>query len=132
MKQKSWWQMENKFSNIEDLKNNGFVDNAGAQIYPYQPEKHGELSVSKIFPHFVEIYSLGVCPNGEVLVTVDQSGQKVAMRLPKSERMTNWGTLIVNTMVQNPDFEQFPCRLKLEYNTFLNDYVAVLLLPETE
>ena len=96
--------MENKFENMDDIKSNGFVDNAGAQIYPFQPEKHEFLSVSKIFPHFVDIYSLGVCPTGEVLVTIDRAGEKIAFRLPMSDEITTWGKLIVNTMVQYFDF----------------------------
>ena len=119
--------MENKLKDIENIKINGFVDNAGAQIYPYQPEKHEELSISKIFPHFVDIYSLGVCPTGEVLVTIDRAGEKVAVRLPKSEKMTHWGKMIVNYMVSNPEKEQFPAKLKVEYNSFTDDYMAVLL-----
>lgn len=122
--------MENKLKDIDNIKINGFVDNAGAQIYPYQPEKHEELSVSKIFPHFVDIYSLGVCPSGEVLVTIDRAGEKIAVRLPMSDEITTWGKIIVNTMVQNPDLEQFPCKLKIEYNFFMDDYMAMLLLPE--
>ncbi len=122
--------MENKFENMDDIRSNGFVDNAGAQIYPFQPEKHEFLSVSKIFPHFVDIYSLGVCPTGEVLVTIDQSGKKVAVRLPNSENITIWGKTVVDMMVNHPELEQFPCKLKVEYNSFINDYI-VLLLPES-
>ena len=119
--------MKNKFNNAEDIKMNGFVDNVGARIYPYQSEKHDELSVSKLFPHFVNIYSLGVCPNGDVLVTIDKSGEKIAVRLPKSEKMTHWGKMIVNYMVSNPEKEQFPAKLKVEYNSFTDDYMVVLL-----
>ena len=119
--------MKNRLNNIEDIKVNGFIDDAGAQIYPFQPEKHDELSVSKIFPHFVEIYSLGVCPDGDVLVTIDQSGKKVAVRLPKSEKMTLWGRFVVNHMVEHPEEEQFPVKLKVEYNSFTDDYMAMLL-----
>lgn len=124
--------METKFTDTEDIRRNGLVDNVGAKIYPYQPEKHDELSVSKLFPHVVEIYSLGVCPSGDVLVTIDQSGEKVAVRLPKSDNMTAWGTSIVNMMVQNPEIEQFPCKLIVEYNLDLGDYIALLELPEME
>ena len=119
--------MENKFENMDDIKSNGFVDNAGAQIYPFQPEKHEFLSVSKIFPHFVDIYSLGVCPTGEVLVTIDQSGKKVAVRLPNSENITIWGKTVVDMMVNHPELEQFPCKLKVEYNLFTGEYMAFLL-----
>lgn len=124
--------MQERFTDIEDIKENGFVDSAGARIYPYQPEKHESLGVSKLFPHFVEIYSLGVCPSGDVLVTVDQAGKKVALRLPKSERMAGWGEAMVILLAQNPEMEQeqFPCKLKVEYNPFLDDYMATLLLPE--
>lgn len=119
--------MENKLNNIDDIKVNGFIDKAGARVYPYQPEKHNELSVSKLFPHFVEVYSLGVCPSGDVLVTIDQSGEKVAVRLPKSENMTLWGEMLVSHMVENPDDEQFPAKLKVEYNLFTGEYMAFLL-----
>lgn len=124
--------MDNNFTDIEKIKQNGFVDKVGARVYPYQPEKHDELSVSKLFPHLVDIYSLGVCPTGDVLVTIDKLGDKVAVRLPKSDYIMNWGMMIVNMMLQNSEFEQFPCELKVEYNSFLNDYTALLLLPEYE
>ena len=123
----SWLLMDNKFTDVENIKRNGFIDKAGAQVYPYQPEKHEELSVSKLFPHFIDVYSLGVCPTGDVLVTIDKSGQKVAVRLPKSTYMTYWGTTVVNMMIQYPDLEQFPCKLKIEYNSFLDEYTALLL-----
>ena len=32
-----------------------FYDKAGAKIYPNNPEKHDELSVSKLFRHVIEI-----------------------------------------------------------------------------
>ena len=122
--------MENKLKDIDNIKINGFVDNAGAQIYPYQPEKHEELSVSKIFPHFIDIYSLGVCPSGEVLVTIDRAGEKIAVRLPMSDEITTRGKIIENTMVQKQELKKFPCKLKIEYNVFMDDYMVMLLLPE--
>ena len=53
-----------------------FYDKAGAKIYPNNPEKHDELSVSKLFPHIIEIYGFGVCPTKDVLVTIDNHGKK--------------------------------------------------------
>ena len=54
----------------------------------------------------------------------------MAVRLPNSENITIWGKTVVDMMVNHPELEQFPCKLKVEYNSFINDYI-VLLLPES-
>lgn len=112
---------------VNDVKENGFIDKVGVRNYPFQPERHEELSVSKIFPQIVTIYSMGLCPTGEVLVTIDGNDGKKAVRLPKSDRVSIWADEVIKLMISQPEYEQFPCKLKVEYNSFINDYMALLL-----
>lgn len=118
--------MVSQIENLKDIQTNGFVDRSGVRIYPFQPEKHDLLVVSKILPYFVDIYGLGVCPTGEVIITIDQNGNKIGKRLPHSERLTFWAKQMVDLIATYGDNVSFPNRLKIEYNTFLNDYIAFL------
>lgn len=104
-----------------------FYDKAGAKIYPNNPEKHDELSVSKLFPHIIEIYGFGVCPTKDVLVTIDNHGKKEAFRLPKSDGIYIWARSMFDVIKLDESVQEFPCKLKVEFNSDLDDYVAVLL-----
>ena len=104
-----------------------FYDKAGAKIYPTNPERHEELSVSKLFPHVIEIYGFGICPTKDVLVTIDKHGEKEAVRLPKSDVIFVWARSMFDLIRQNETVQEFPCKLKVEFNSDLNDYVAILL-----
>ena len=104
-----------------------FYDKAGAKIYPTNPERHEELSVSKLFPHVIEIYGFGICPTKDVLVTIDKHGDKEAVRLPKSDGIFIWARSMFDLIRQNETVQEFPCKLKVEFNSDLDDYVAILL-----
>jgi hypothetical protein len=107
-----------------------FYDKAGAKIYPNNPEKHELLNVSNLIPNIIEVYGFGICRTGDVLVTIDKHGDKIAMRLPKSENISIWAILMFD-IIKNESFEnQFPCKLKLEFDSDLNDYVATFLFDE--
>ena len=104
-----------------------FYDKAGAKIYPTNPEKHEELSVSKLFPHVIEIYGFGICPTKDVLITIDKHGEKEAVRLPKSDGIFVWSRSMFDLIRQDETVQEFPCKLKVEFNSDLDDYVAILL-----
>ena len=87
-----------------------FYDKAGAKIYLYNPEKHDLLSVSNLIPNIIEIYGFGICPTGDVLVTIDNHGDKVAMRLPKSETIYIWARSMFDLIKTEPFINQFPCK----------------------
>ena len=103
-----------------------FYDKAGAKIYPTNPERHDELSVSKLFPHVIEIYGFGICPTKDVLITIDKHGEKEAVRLPKSDGIFVWARSMFDLIRQNETVQEFPCKLKVEFNSDLDDYVAIL------
>ena len=103
-----------------------FYDKAGAKIYPTNPEKHEELSVSKLFPH-IEIYGFGICPTKDVLITIDKHGEKEAVRLPKSDGIFVWARSMFDLIKQDETVQEFPCKLKVEFNSDLDDYIAILL-----
>ena len=104
-----------------------FYDKAGAKIYPTNPERHDELSVSKLFPHVIEIYGFGICPTKDVLITIDKYGEKEAVRLPKSDGIFVWARSMFDLIRQDEMVQEFPCRLRVEFNSDLDDYVAILL-----
>lgn len=106
-----------------DVMNNGFIDSVGAVNYPYQPEKHEIVGTSLLFPNVLTILSMGVCLDGTVLVTTDD---KQVYRLPKSDFITSWGMLVVQSMVLNPELERFPAKLKVFYDKNINDFSAIL------
>lgn len=108
----------------EEIQKNGFVDNVGARNYPYQPEKHEIIGTSLLFPNIVTILSMGVCPDGTVLVTCED---KKVYRLPKSAGISNWATMVVQMMVMNPELEKFPAKLKVYYDKYLGDYTALFV-----
>ena len=75
-----------------------FYDKAGAKIYPNNPEKHDELSVSKLFPHII-----------------------------KSDGIYIWARSMFDVIKLDESVQEFPCKLRVEFNSDLDDYVAVLL-----
>ena len=104
-----------------------FYDKAGAKIYPTNTERHEELSVSKLFPHVIEIYGFGICPTKDVLITIDKHGEKEAVRLPKSDGIFVWARSMFDLIRQDESVQEFPCKLKVEFSSDLDDYVAILL-----
>ena len=106
-----------------DVIQNGFIDSVGVLNYPYQPEKHEIVGTSLLFPNVLTILSMGVCPDGTVLVTSDD---KKVYRLPKSEFITMWGTTIVQNMILYPELEKFPAKLKVFYDKNIHDFSAIL------